>query len=138
MSRSISLWAATLSLAIVAVKRRMPRRRACAARRSAKQGADAAALPVVGDDDGHLGGLGVSEQADEAADRDQAADRLAGVLGHQRHVIAAVHLGQVAQLCPAEAALGGEEAPVHALSESCRSPSSSNRLSSARIGRIRI
>ena len=58
---------------------------------------------------------GIVVQADEASDRDQAANRLAGILGHQRHVIAAVDFGQVAQLRPAEAALGGEEAPVHTL-----------------------
>ena len=59
--------------------------------------------------------FGVVVMADEAADRDQAADWLAGVLGYQRHVIAAVHFCQVSQLCPAEAALGGEEASVHRL-----------------------
>ena len=80
-----------------------------------EEGADAASLPVVHDNDGHLGGLGVVGPANEAADRDQAANWLARILGYQCHVIAAVHLSEVSQLCPAEAALGGEEAPVHAL-----------------------
>ena len=46
-------------------------------------------------------------EANEATDRDQAANRMAGVLGHQSHMIAAVHFSEVAQLSPAEAALGG-------------------------------
>jgi hypothetical protein len=46
-------------------------------------------------------------KACEATDRDQAANRLARILDHQSHVIAAVHFSEVAQLSPAEAALGG-------------------------------
>ena len=115
VSLCISLWAATLSLDIVAVKRRMPGQAGPGGQPLGEQRADSAALPVVGDHDGHLGGFGVVVPADEAADRDQAADWLTGVLGNQRHVIAAVHFCQISQLCPAEAAFGGEEAPVHAL-----------------------
>ena len=74
MSFAIRRWAGTLSLAIVAVKRRMPRLRAEWAR-CAQQRAEAAALPVVGDREGHLGGLGVVVEPHEAADRDQAAHR---------------------------------------------------------------
>ncbi len=51
----------------------------------------------------------------EAADRDQAAHGVGGVLGHERHVIPAVHLSEIAKLRPAEAALGCEEPPLHAL-----------------------
>ena len=76
--------------------------------------------------------------ADEASDRDQAANRFTGIFGDQGHVIAAVDLGQVPQLCPAEAALGERKRLCTLSSESCRSPSSRNRLSSARIGRMRI
>ena len=80
-----------------------------------EQRAEAAALPVVGDRDGHLGGLGVVDESHEAGDRDQAAHRLRGVFGHQGHMIATVHLGQIAQLRPAETALRREETPLHAV-----------------------
>ena len=77
--------------------------------------ADPAPLPVVGDHDRNLGGVGVVGETNEACDRDQAANRLSRILDHQCHMIAAVHFGQVPQLRPAEAALGCEEAPLHTL-----------------------
>ena len=92
VSLPISLWAAMLSAAIVAVKRRMPSGGPPRPELGELR-AEVAPLPVVGDRDGHLGGLGVVGEAHEASDRDQAANGLCGVLGHQRHMIATVHFG---------------------------------------------
>ena len=113
-SFSNSRWAGALSLAIVAVKRRTPRARARGAKLVHEQGPESAALPVVGHDHGHLGRLGVVGKPHVARDSDQCADRGVGPLGHERHVVAPVDLGQVAQLGAAEARLGSEKAPLDA------------------------
>jgi hypothetical protein len=63
----------------------------------------------------HVRGFGVVLEPHEAGDRDHAANRVGRVLDHQRHVVAAVHFREIAELRPAEAALGCEEAPLRAL-----------------------
>ena len=79
-----------------------------------EQARDAAALPGVGHDDRDLRGVGIVGQAHVAGHADQRAARAHGALGHERHVVAAVHLGQVAELGAAEPRLGGEEAALDA------------------------
>ena len=71
----MSLWAGVFSLAMVAVKRLMPRLRARSEQVRAQHGAEGPGLPLVGDRDGHLGGFRLGVVPHEAGDRDQAARR---------------------------------------------------------------
>ena len=62
-----------------------------------EQGAEAAALERVADDDRELRRLGPVGQADAARDADDRL-RIVGEEGGEREVVAAVDLGEVAQL----------------------------------------
>src|SRR5207302_7050038 len=70
-------------------------------------GAQPAALPVVGDGDGDLGGLRVGGVPDVAGDAHAAL--VGGAEGAERLVVVVVHLGVIAQLRRRQRVLAGQE-----------------------------